>query len=638
MSRGTVSAAFAAAPVPGADPTASPPGFPAETFRANLYLHHPDGRVEWYALLPSSFEGGRSLILGRAPDSAVWIDDDAASGRHARVFARGAALYIEDVGSTNGTWLEGRPIKREVLAHGVTLIVGHCEVRFLYSFRESPVRVGFTFDRGPLAGRRVLSEAGSATVGGRGCDVELPGELTRRHLRIDAYAPDRVYAVPLDGGHPVRLSGAALTGITPLEAGARLEIGAHRFAVTAIDAARLPAAEAPPRGDAALVEARLMGHDPRAYNRRTIMDLSPLGAMVAKVLAGEAPMPPSAVRPPAQRPAPRPTLMVEAAEARQMLARPTGQLAAIAPRRRASRGWVIAGVAAAVLVAAAAVVPVPRRVALAGRIETGPVVTASAPVRGRLVRRLAPVGSLVRAGAPLVQLADGAIEEEIDRLSTRIGELEVYARPGRPTASAIEAAAAALTEATRAAEALDAAFAAGEGRFEEARAARMKRAEAAGRLAATEARRADRRAGPEPRAAAAELGRLVQSRQGLGGRLRVTVAAPVTGRVETAPTEAPGAPVEVGRPLYTLGPTDVLVARFDPVAPPLAALVDAGGRRARVRLGAQQLDAPLTAEAAGRYTAQLPGAEPPPLGEAVTAAVDAPPTNGFGWLRARLER
>ncbi|MEZ4436496.1 MAG: FHA domain-containing protein [bacterium] len=633
-----MSAAFAAAPVPGADPTASPPGFPAETFRANLYLHHPDGRVEWYALLPVSFEGGRSLVVGRAADSAVWIDDEAVSGRHARVFARGAALYIEDLGSTNGTWLDGHPIQREVLADGVTLIIGHCEVRFLYSLRESPVRVGFTFDRGPLAGRRVLSEAGSATVGGRGCDVELPGELTRRHLRIDAYAPDRVYAVPLDGGHPVRSGGAALTGITPLEAGARLEIGAHRFAVTAVDAARLPAAESQPRGDAALVEARLMGHDPRAYNRRTIMDLSPLGAMVAKVLAGEAPMPPSAVRPPAQRPGPRPTLMVDANEARQQLARRTGRVAAITPPRRARRGWAIAGIAAVVVVGVAAAVPVPREVALAGRIETGPVVTASAPVRGRLVRRLAPVGGLVRAGAPLVQLADGAIEEEIDRLSTRIGELEIYARPGRPTASAVEAADAALAEATRAVEATDAAFAAGEERFEAARAARVKQAEAAGRQAATRARRADRRAGPDPRAAAAELGKLVQRRQSLGGRLRVTVAAPVTGRVETAPTEPPGAPVEVGRPLYTLGPTDVLVARFDPVAPELAALVDAGGRQARLRLGAQQLDAPLAAEAAGHYTARFPGAEPPPLGEAVTAAVDAPPTNGFGWLRARLAR
>lgn len=665
-----MSAAFDAVSDLTGDSAGSPPGFPAETFRANLYLHHADGRVEWYALLPASFDGGRSLVLGRAPDCAVWVDDDAASGRHARIFARGPELVLEDLGSTNGTYINGRSIQREALTHGATLVVGHTEIRFLYSLRDSPVVVAFAFDRGPLSHQRRITEAASATIGGRGCDVELPGELAARHLRIDAYTPARLYAVPLDGGHPVRLAGVALTGITPLEAGARLEIGAHRFAVTTVpsDEARA-AAGAPARSDAALVEARLQGHDPRAYNQRTIMDLSPLGAMVAKVLAGEAPMPPSAVRPPARR-AERPTL-TDATEAGLVLARRTGQVPRIVPRAPRWTRWAIGALALLIALLIAALVPVPRTVALAGRLETGPPVTVSAPVRGRLMQRLAPIGGRIRAGAPLLHLADEAIEAEIDRLSTRIGELEVFARPGRVSTSAVARAEAALAEATAAADALDAALARGDARFDQARTARRLRAEAAGRLIASRARNADRRAGPDPRQAATEMGQLVQSRQEFDGRLRLTLVAPVTGQITTGPIEAHGATVAAGRPLYTIGPTDPLIARFDPLPPDAAALVDGaltddapaddalrdptlarptpgnptpgnpgGRRRARLRVADRTLDALLMPAPDGRFTAQIPetGPTPLPLGAPVEAVVICPETNALGWLWTALTR
>jgi hypothetical protein len=44
-------------------------------------------------------------VIGRNPECALVLDDDFASGRHARVFQRDGAWFVEDLGSTNGTFL-----------------------------------------------------------------------------------------------------------------------------------------------------------------------------------------------------------------------------------------------------------------------------------------------------------------------------------------------------------------------------------------------------------------------------------------------------------------------------------------------------------------------------------------------------
>lgn len=52
------------------------------------------------------FELGDEVTVGRSPGCAVPLDDDTfASSIHARVFRRSGELWIEDLGSTNGTWL-----------------------------------------------------------------------------------------------------------------------------------------------------------------------------------------------------------------------------------------------------------------------------------------------------------------------------------------------------------------------------------------------------------------------------------------------------------------------------------------------------------------------------------------------------
>jgi pSer/pThr/pTyr-binding forkhead associated (FHA) protein len=50
---------------------------------------------------------GQTITLGRAHDSTIVLDDDYASGRHARIYPdRDGRWIVEDLGSTNGTYLE----------------------------------------------------------------------------------------------------------------------------------------------------------------------------------------------------------------------------------------------------------------------------------------------------------------------------------------------------------------------------------------------------------------------------------------------------------------------------------------------------------------------------------------------------
>ncbi len=74
-----------------------------------------------------AFELGGEITLGRSPGCAVSLEGDTfASSVHARVFRRDGETWLEDLGSTNGTFVNGERVATPVrLRRGDRLKVGH---------------------------------------------------------------------------------------------------------------------------------------------------------------------------------------------------------------------------------------------------------------------------------------------------------------------------------------------------------------------------------------------------------------------------------------------------------------------------------------------------------------------------------
>jgi hypothetical protein len=64
------------------------------------------------------------LTIGRLPDNAVIIDNPAVSGHHARVVCEGDQVVLEDLHSTNGTWVNTQQVTRHALKHGDVVLIG----------------------------------------------------------------------------------------------------------------------------------------------------------------------------------------------------------------------------------------------------------------------------------------------------------------------------------------------------------------------------------------------------------------------------------------------------------------------------------------------------------------------------------
>jgi len=62
--------------------------------------------------------------IGRKPGNVIQIDNLAVSGRHARIIKVGAKAILEDLNSTNGTYVNGERITKHVLKHGDRITVG----------------------------------------------------------------------------------------------------------------------------------------------------------------------------------------------------------------------------------------------------------------------------------------------------------------------------------------------------------------------------------------------------------------------------------------------------------------------------------------------------------------------------------
>lgn len=187
----------------------------------------PPRQGERIALRP-----GAELTLGRAAESGVVIDDESVSRAHARLSYQGGQYFVEDLGSRNGTWVNGSGITAPtLLRHGDLLRLGSVELQF----EVADARV----DAAPADGD-YLSLADGQRVPLVGDDLYIgraptndivldEGTMSRQHARLQRL-PQGWLLSDLDSSNGTTINGQRLAGPLFLSAGDTIGFGS--FPVT----------------------------------------------------------------------------------------------------------------------------------------------------------------------------------------------------------------------------------------------------------------------------------------------------------------------------------------------------------------------------------------------------------------------
>ncbi|MDO9483867.1 MAG: FHA domain-containing protein [Hydrogenophaga sp.] len=69
--------------------------------------------------------------LGRRPYNDIVIDNLAVSGEHAVLQMTGSKVFLEDLNSTNGTYVNGKAVKKQLLQSGDTIEIGKYQIKFV---------------------------------------------------------------------------------------------------------------------------------------------------------------------------------------------------------------------------------------------------------------------------------------------------------------------------------------------------------------------------------------------------------------------------------------------------------------------------------------------------------------------------
>jgi len=163
--------------------------------------------------------------IGRLPDNDVRIDNPAVSGHHSLIINILNDSFLEDLNSTNGTYVNGKLIKKHALQHGDVITIGHHQLRF--SDQQAPETEQDEFEKTMVipSGQQNAAQLAKA---------ERAAEAAAAMARVSA-AADVAAAVRLDPEEA-----APLTGRPAPKKPAAVEPISHTATAAGIDPSSAP--------------------------------------------------------------------------------------------------------------------------------------------------------------------------------------------------------------------------------------------------------------------------------------------------------------------------------------------------------------------------------------------------------------
>jgi predicted component of type VI protein secretion system len=168
---------------------------------ARLVLHL-DGQV-----LAEYNMNKERYTIGRLPDNDIRIDNAAVSGHHALVINILNDSFLEDLNSTNGTYVNGRIVKKHALQHSDVITVGHHALRFVDSEADDPAE--------DFAKTMVIGSGDAASLLATGPSTSTAPAVAPLHRQAASVAAQRApvsTASPVRNGTPPRAKLQVLSG------------------------------------------------------------------------------------------------------------------------------------------------------------------------------------------------------------------------------------------------------------------------------------------------------------------------------------------------------------------------------------------------------------------------------------------
>ncbi len=127
-----------------------------------------------------------TVTIGRKADNDVCLSDATVSGHHAKIVSYFQSSYIEDLGSTNGTFVNGRRVRMHTLHAGDVVVIGKFELCF-----EAAVPLPVP-PQAPAAEATIVMAREVPLTRGTGGSTRQPGAGPARGSKAPAVQPDFV--------------------------------------------------------------------------------------------------------------------------------------------------------------------------------------------------------------------------------------------------------------------------------------------------------------------------------------------------------------------------------------------------------------------------------------------------------------